>query len=70
MSSQASSVATPVPQEPNSSRISEIMQRLRDVQRFDDASVAPNGKSVAVLLSGTAPAAQSDDARFPTDLPL
>ena len=31
----------------NTSHITEIMQRLRDVQRFDDASVAPNGKYVA-----------------------
>lgn len=31
----------------NSSRIAEIMQRLRDVQRFDAVAVTPNGKTIA-----------------------
>ncbi|HEV2270057.1 MAG TPA: S9 family peptidase [Steroidobacteraceae bacterium] len=39
--------AASAPKDQNTSHITEIMQRLRDVQRFDDASVAPNGKNVA-----------------------
>lgn len=34
-------------QDQNAARIAEIMHRLRDVQRFGDVSVAPDGKIVA-----------------------
>jgi dipeptidyl aminopeptidase/acylaminoacyl peptidase len=45
--SHASWAAASASQEQNASRITEIMQRLRNVQRFDAVSVAPNGKTVA-----------------------
>src|SRR6185312_5427715 len=45
--SDACWAAAPAAGEQNSPRIAEIMQRLRNVQRFDAVSVAPDGRSVA-----------------------
>jgi dipeptidyl aminopeptidase/acylaminoacyl peptidase len=42
-----SRAATSAAPEENSSRIAEIMQRLRDVRRFEAVSIAPDGKTVA-----------------------
>jgi dipeptidyl aminopeptidase/acylaminoacyl peptidase len=51
--------------DPNDARIAEIMNRLRDVQRFEAVAVAPSGKTVAWTVSerprGDAKAASSAD---------
>jgi dipeptidyl aminopeptidase/acylaminoacyl peptidase len=47
MASHASRAATAASAEQSSSRIAQIMQRLRNVQRFDAVSVAADGKTVA-----------------------
>ena len=43
-------------QEENAARIAQIMQRLHDVQAFDDVAVSPDGKSVAWTVAEKAPA--------------
>src|SRR6185312_15887559 len=54
--SQAAVAAIALSPKQDASRIAEIMQRLRDVQRFNAVSVAPNGKAVAWTVTEKTPA--------------
>ncbi len=56
--------ATVASQQEGSSRITEIMQRLRDVRRFEAVSVAPSGTSVAWTITQK-PSAQPGGRRTP-----
>ncbi len=51
------SAATAAYRDPNAARITGIMQRLRDVQRFSAVSVSADGKAVAWTISEKPPAA-------------
>ena len=42
-------------QEQNASRITQIMQRLSDVQRFEAVSISPDGKTIAWTVTRKAP---------------
>jgi dipeptidyl aminopeptidase/acylaminoacyl peptidase len=54
--SHSAAAATAASREQKTSRIAEIMQRLRDVRRFYAVSVSPDGKSVAWTMAETPPA--------------
>jgi acylaminoacyl-peptidase len=57
MTSHAFGATAPVSGKQDGSRIAQIMRRLRDVQRFDAVSVAPDGKTVAWTVTKKAGAA-------------
>ncbi len=52
----AAVAATALSPKQDASNIAEIMQRLRDVQRFNAVSIAPNGKAVAWTVTEKTPA--------------